>query len=216
MDTILPSEKLRIRASVYRLFGAMFLAELSTETLVILRTEEILEILAQLAPSVDLQRLRHLVDSESFSLDDTRIEFHRLFSAPSGQYVFPYESCHRVADPPGPLMGPETVAVVNAYAEAGFTVAAEFTDAPDHFGVELVFLAELCQREADALDIPDTEAADRYARMRTQFCRSHLGPWAGLLAERITTHGNSTFYSELSLIVSKVVEAELQQGAAEA
>lgn len=112
-------------------------------------------------------------------------------------------------------MGPETVAVVNAHAEAGFTVAAEFTDAPDHFGVELLFSAELCQREADALDIHDTEAGDRCARMRRQFCRSHLGQWAGLLAERISAHGNSTFYSELSLRVSKIVEAELQAGAAE-
>lgn len=212
MDTILPQEELRIRASVYRLFGAMFLAELRPETLVILRTDEIWDVLAQLAPSVDLQRLRHLVDSESFCLDNTRIEFHRLFSAPSGPYVFPYESCYRVADPPGPLMGPETVAVVNAYAEAGFTLAAEFTDAPDHFGVELLFLAELCLREADALNIPDIEAGDRLARMRTQFCSSHLGQWADRLAERISAHGNSTFYSELSFVVSKVVDAELQAG----
>lgn len=212
MDTILPPEELRIRAGVYRLFGTMFLAELRPETLAILRTAETWEVLAQLAPSVDLQRLRNHVDSESVSLDGIRTEFHRLFSAPSGPYVFPYESCYRVADPPGPLMGPETVAVVNAYAEAGFTVAAEFTDAPDHFGVELLFLAELCLMEADALDSSNAVARDRYARLRNQFCRSHLGQWAGRLAERISAHGNSTFYADLSLVVSKVVEAELLAG----
>jgi len=109
-------------------------------------------------------------------------------------------------------MGPETVAVVNAYAEAGFTVAAEFTDAPDHFGVELLFLAELCLMEADALDSSNAVARDRCARLRNQFCRSHLGQWAGRLAERISAHGISTFYADLSLVVSKVVEAELLAG----
>jgi len=33
MDTILPPDKLRIRAGVYRLFGAMFLAELAASAL---------------------------------------------------------------------------------------------------------------------------------------------------------------------------------------
>jgi len=201
----LPQETLRVRAQVWRLLGRMFLAEPDPELLAALRVDETWEIFAALAPEANLGQLRQLVQSEAFSVEAVRLEFHLLFSAPTGPYVFPYESCYGVAEPPGPLMGPATIAVVNAYAEAGFAVSPDFQDAPDHLGVEFRFVAELVDREAQALEDGDAAAAGKFASLCSTFCREHLSQWVGKVADRISASGGSAFYSGFSALAKEIV-----------
>lgn len=136
------------------------------------------------------------------------MEYHRLFSAPTGSYVFPYESCYSVPEPPGPLMGPATIAVVSTYAESGFEVSPDFQDAPDHLGVEFRFVAELLDRQAQALEDGDAVSSAKFAELRLRFCREHLSQWVGKLAHRIATSPGSVFFPELSALAREIVVAE--------
>jgi TorA maturation chaperone TorD len=204
----LQQEDLRIRANVYRLLGGLFLKEPAAELLDLLRAGETWEIFGILAPAAGLHPLRALLTSDEFSLESVRLEYHRLFSVPTGPYVFPYESCYSVAEPPGPLMGPATVAVVDAYAQAGFALSPDFEDAPDHLGVEFRFVAELLDQEAQAWDDGDASEAERFASLRTRFCNEHLRKWVGKVADRIGASGISPFYAGLSSLAAEIVAAE--------
>lgn len=199
---------LRVRANVYRLFGTLFLAEPTDEILEVLRMDETWDIFADLAPAAGLTGLRERVQGKAFPSEAIRLEYHRLFSAPTGFYVFPYESCYSVPEPPGPLMGPATIAVVSAYAEAGFEVTPDFQDAPDHLGVEFRFVAELLDRHAQAVEDGDAGAAAKLADLRSRFCREHLSQWVGKLADRIATSPGSVFFPELSALAREIVVAE--------
>jgi TorA maturation chaperone TorD len=193
---------------VYRLLGGLFLTQPTDDALAVLRVDETWEIFGALAPSANLMELRSLLESDQFSLEAVRLEYHRLFSVPTGPYVFPYESCYSVPDPPGPLMGPATIAVVNAYAEAGFEVSPEFQDAPDHLGVEFRFVAELLDREAQALEDADAVETARYALLRSRFCSEHLNRWVGRLSDRIVASRVSGLYSGLSSLATAIVAGE--------
>jgi TorA maturation chaperone TorD len=208
MVNTLRQEDLRVRANVYRLLGGLFLTEPAGDVLDVLRVGETWEIFGIVAPSANLRQLRSLLTSDEFSLEAVRLEYHRLFSVPTGPYVFPYESCYSVPEPPGPLMGPATVAVVNAYAEAGFVLSPELQDAPDHLGVELRFVAELLDREAQALEDGDASEADRFASLRSRFCGEHLSQWVGKVADRIGASGVSGLYAGLSSLATEIVAAE--------
>ena len=208
MVNTLPHEDLRVRANVYRLLGGLFLTEPTSEALDILRLDETWEIFSIVAPAANLPQWRSLLISDGLSLEAVRLEYHRLFSVPTGPYVFPYESCYSVPEPPGPLMGPATIAVVNAYAEAGFMLSPEFQDAPDHLGVELRFVAELLDREAQALEEGDASEADRFASLGSRFCGEHLSLWLGKVADRIRASGVSDFYAGLSSLATGMVAAE--------
>lgn len=205
MVNTLLQEDLLVRANVYRLLGGLFLTEPTGNVLDVLRVDETWEIFGALAPSENLLQLRSLLEGDEFSLEAVRLEYHRLFSVPTGLYVFPYESCYSVPDPPGPLMGPATIAVVNAYAEAGFEVSPEFQDAPDHLGVEFRFVAELFDREAQALEGGEAAEAMSFASLRSRFCGEHLSRWMGKVADRIAASQVSSLYSGLSSLATAIV-----------
>jgi TorA maturation chaperone TorD len=208
MVNTLQQEDLRVRANVYRLLGGLFLTEPTGDVLDVLRVDETWAIFGILAPSANLPLLRSRLTSDELDLEAVRLEYHRLFSVPAGPYVFPYESCYSVPEPPGPLMGPATIAVVNAYAEAGFALSPEFQDAPDHLGVEFRFVAELLDREAQALEDGDASEAERFASLRSRFCGEHLSQWVAKVADRIAASGVSDFYAGLSSLATEIVAGE--------
>jgi TorA maturation chaperone TorD len=208
MVNTLQQEDRRVRANVYRLLGGLFLTEPTGDVLAVLGDDDTWEVFGALAPSANLTELRSLLASDQFSLEAVRLEYHRLFSVPTGPYVFPYESCYSVPDPPGPLMGPATIAVVNAYAEAGFEMSPEFQDAPDHLGVEFRFVAELLDREAQALEDGDAAEVARFVSLRSRFCDEHLSRWVGRVSDRIAASRVSGFYSGLSSLAAAIVAGE--------
>jgi TorA maturation chaperone TorD len=87
-------------------------------------------------------------------------------------------------------------------------VTPDFQDAPDHLGVEFRFVAELVDREAQAVEDGDSAAAERFASLCSTFCREHLSQWAGKVADRISASGVSLLYSSLSGLAKEIVAGE--------
>jgi TorA maturation chaperone TorD len=195
----------RIRANVFRMAGGLFLAEPSRELLTDLAVDETWEIMHLLTERDGYQPLRELAQSGTLSLEDLRLEFHALFTVPLGCYIFPFESCYRVAKPPGPLMGPPAIEVQSAYAAAGFAIAPETLEPPDHIGLELSFVAELLDRHATALETFDGENSALVAGQIHSFCTGHLNCWLPQLRDRIRDGGSSAFYTAAATLAADLV-----------
>ena len=196
----------RIHANVFRMISGLFLAEPSEQLLDQLALDETWEIIGMFVAPSGYQPLRDLAQSRQFSVSDLRLVFHSLFTVPLAAYVFPFESCYRVATPPGPLMGPPAIEVQSAYAAVGFAVAPEVAEPPDHVGLELAFVAELLDRHATARDAADHETAAAVAGQIHSFCRDHLDRWLPALRNRIRDGGASSFYAAVAALAAELVE----------
>lgn len=157
---------------------------------------------------------------EGLSVSELEREFMDLFVIPNPRYVAPYESVYRdqwTFDPalgaepgqgPAPLimerllMGESTMAVRQAYLEAG--VLPE-KDLPDHIANELRFMAYLWAREAEA----HGDEARAWAELRNEFRQAHLLKWISPLRERVAECGQSGYYR----VALQVAEALLQNDA---
>jgi TorA maturation chaperone TorD len=203
-------EASRIHANVFRMISGLFLAEPSQELLDQLALDETWEIISMFVAPSGYRPLRDLALNRQFGISDLRLAFHSLFTVPLGAYVFPFESCYRVATPPGPLMGPPAIEVQSAYAAAGFAVSPELSEPPDHVGLELAFVAELMDRQATAQDLADHETGSLVAAQIHSFCRDHLNCWLPALRNRIGDNGPSAFYAAVGTLAAELVEGTVK------
>lgn len=110
-------------------------------------------------------------------LDELRPAYAKIFQGmdPHNAPAPPYESVYRE----GRMQGKASVVVEQKYAAAGL----EFDQAPykvDHLGTELLFLAELCER-------------DEYEAQR-EFLEEHLLDWVWEYHEEAVQYGPPEFY----------------------
>jgi len=133
--------------------------------------------------------------------------YQRLFVGPYHLPAPPYESCYR--SPDGRVMGEAAVAVGQDYAEAGFALAPEVHDLPDHIALELMFLGLLAREEAALWHGGDRDALAACLRREEGFLVEHLGRWAGALAERVRRASPSAFYRALAAATAAYVAADL-------
>ncbi len=95
-----------------------------------------------------------------------------------------YESVY--ADPSGRRRGLVAVAVERAYAQAGMALAPEAgRELPDHAGIELEFLSQLCRREAQAWRAGAAEDALAALEIERRFLDGHLLRWFPSLLRRV-------------------------------
>jgi TorA maturation chaperone TorD len=150
-------------------------------------------------------------------------EYMDLFVIPNPRYVAPYESVFRDEWPlpevlrrgsnpsetgqkiKGLLMGESTLQVRDTYLRAGILPDR---DLPDHISNELLFVAHLSGKEAEAVN-GDGEAL---AAARKEFLRDHLFAWMGLLRERVRARDRLGLYRA----AIEVAEVVLREGDLEA
>ena len=193
------------RANIYRFFAALWLAPPSEALLARMRTAEFR---AACADGVTEAQWNEM-DTES--LEALVREYHRLFVVPGEAYVPPYESVytdvieveyspHRISgagDMPtrvgGLLWGPSTMAVARAYAAAGFTVTRA-GEPPDHLGIELQFLARLCEEQASAWSADDAPEAVRLQKIEQEFLIAHPLRFVAAWRARVEMMSTRLFY----------------------
>lgn len=135
---------------------------------------------------------------DSLALGDLQREFMDLLVVPNPRYVAPYESAYRdcqlISTPdgntlrrPGLLMGEATLAVRQAFVEAG--VLPE-RDLPDHIANELRLVSHLWHVEA----FGDSEQGREAARQRADFVVHHLLCWIGELRGKIAQNSVTGLY----------------------
>jgi len=207
------------RAGLYEFFSQVLLQE-PTETLLRrIMSEQVAgplqEIFADPGYRRELEQLRldfreGLLTEELASLD-----FEALLRIPSSGYLSPYESVYRpqgadgsASAPRGFLCGAATLTVERLYLQEGLEPVPEFTELPDHAGVELEFMAYLCRKTAAALKDGHPQLAAEYQGKQRQFLLNHLSPWVARLAQRLETESRTSFYRFLGIFLRLFLQLE--------
>jgi len=185
-------EEAAIRANLYRVAAAFFMSP---------PTESLLKAVAS-NPLVPFD-----VDS-GWNIEDLVQEYHDLFQVPTGSYVFPYESCYlgRSKSRPGPLMGKCTVEVQEFYKQAGFEVAPDARELPDHAGVEFGMLQKLAEKEAEAWRAEEEKQARNWQRWQSAFVTRHMAQWIPELCTQIEFKTTQRYFSDFASWIRGFIE----------
>jgi len=148
-----------------------------------------------------------------------RQEYMDLFAVPTGRYVSPFEDVYQDegtggARERGLLLGQQAIAVRRLYRQAGAEMARECRELPTHIGVELSFMAFLCEQEMEAISRgeatiaateahSETVAPGRYRALQRQFLQNHLNVWFPRLRQTIQAKARSPWYPALALITEE-------------
>ena len=141
-------------------------------------------------------------EMESALADRERADlaFAKLFLGPFEVDAPPYASLY--LDPEHRLMGPVSLAVAEAYAEAGLGPVAEGArDAPDHITHELEFMYFVAFQSAHT-------AEPIWIERGVRFWRTHLGAWLPQLATSIEDSGRHSFYDALGALLREFASSE--------
>jgi TorA maturation chaperone TorD len=151
--------------------------------------------------------------ASAFAADDLQallIDYTRLFLAPEGPLAQPYGSVWLGSAQP--LMQDSTLDVLALYEEAGFEVAEDFRDLPDHIAAELEFLYALVFREAAARRQGDAGQADAARALRRRLIAEHLGRSTPPFAAAMRAGAQTAFYRELAGLTARFIEREATLG----
>ena len=189
------------RAGVYRLLSGAFVEEPSAAFLAALRDPAALASLAEAGVNFDAD----FTDTELDTLvDQLACEFTTMFAASGG---FPPVESVRLT---GRYQQDPYFAVKEEYRRAGFELQkGRFHVFHDQLGVELMFIAEMLERCAAALDRGDVPAFRRLERDIKRFWSLHPGRWVrgyASLVERATEH---SFYREMAKLLGAFAAAEI-------
>lgn len=114
-------------------------------------------------------------------------EYTRLFVGPGSLPAPPWESVYRTEE--RLLFDWPTLEVRQAYQQVGLAVSRP-GEPDDHIGLELLFMALLCERAAAG----DEAAAEAQRR----FLQEHLLQWAPVFASDLARHARTDLYRGLA------------------
>ncbi len=122
------------------------------------------------------------------------IEFTRLFRGIKKGYgpPPPYESIYRGERR---VIGQVTLDVMQMYQDANFVFSDDYYTGPlDYLGVELQFMAFLCQSEMDAWKNNKADEAKKYLELEKKFLRLHLMQIVPKFSRNVVQQATEKFY----------------------
>jgi TorA maturation chaperone TorD len=190
------------RRNTYAYLSQAFLSEPTEDLVSGFLDEALLSSLPGSEREEDQHPLRSFAATYDGNLETLSHEFNALFVTPiRGAYAPPFASVYLAG-----MMGQEpTRAARRFYLEAGLEIDEGNSMAPDHIGMELEFMATLCQREMTALAEGSPEDVRGIMAMERSFLKDHLLPWIPQLSEEIFIKGTSDFYKGVSQFLKDYV-----------
>ncbi len=126
------------------------------------------------------------------------VEYTRLFVGPPSPAAAPWETMYRGKDVTVGF-GRATFEMRELLREAGLEVRNANNQYEDHMGIELLYLSELCRREATGESA--TESADIAA-----FIEQHPLAWIEPFLDRVSEAAPSGYFAGLLLVAQRVLE----------
>lgn len=118
----------------------------------------------------------------------------------------PYESLYR----DGTLFGPTSDTVLKRYRSVGLEVNEEVSGhPPDHLGFELHYLAELCEREREAIDRNDDPSVTIARRRQLEFLEEHLLSWFDDFRSECLSYHSGRFYRGVIELTDATLDAHV-------
>lgn len=213
-----PGERVALtrgRERSYSWLASFYLAEPNCETLKALSEPRLREGLALIfndQPST--VALSALTSFTQDAVEGAKDEFYSLFVVPlRGTYIPPYESCFRERSGAGygSMWGKTTEEVLQSYHRAGFEVSyPRYVFAPDHIGLELTFMSELCSKEVKALNSSDEKGAEESRAAQSDFLRNHILEWVPHHASATRASSASKLYKYVSFLTEIFVHKDCE------
>ncbi|MCP4627815.1 MAG: molecular chaperone TorD family protein [bacterium] len=197
------------RSSIYGFLAAVYRQEVTSELLRQIKTQQFQEVLSSLGVKLNKGFFQ---DSEKELLENLAIEYTRLFVGP-GKHISPHESVHHKKEgvQSGQLWGELTGQVKNIIESSGLEYKSEYTGMPDHISVELEFMQQFVQREAQAWEADDDEAARLCLKNEKNFVDQHLSGWIPSFCEKVSSAAEMPFYREMARLTRSFIEFEKQE-----
>lgn len=192
----------RTRAEVYRLLSGVFVEEPSREFIAALRTPAALAELAEAGLRFDADFLDAPRDA---LLEALAIEYTTQFASSGG---FPPVESVRLT---GRYKQEPNFAAMQTYQRLGFVLSpGRFEVFADQLGVELMFVAELLERGAHALEQGDAMTQRRLEKEVKRFWSQHLGRWVRGYARLIEATAEHSFYREMARFLGGFAAEEIE------
>lgn len=192
----------RARSGIYHLLSGVFVEEPGTEFLAALRTAEVREQFAAAGLRFDSDFL----DTPLANLAEAlAIEYTTLFAASGG---FPPVESVRLF---GRFKQEPNFETMQTYRRLGFALRpGRFEVFADQLGIELMFVAELLERAALALEQGDTRAHRRLEKEIKRFLVQHLGRWVRGYCRLIERTAEHSFYREMARFLGGFAAEEIE------
>lgn len=203
------------RAGLYEFFSRTLLQEPTEDFLLKIGSDQLAgalqEIFADPGYRQELEQLRLDLPDGHLSEELARLDFEALLRVPGADYLTPYESVYRARLTDGCrgyLCGAPALEVEKLYLQEGLEPSPEFSELPDHAGVELAFMAQLCRKAAAALKDNCPHLAAEYRWKQRLFLINHLSPWVALLAQGLKAQALTSFYRFLGVFLQLFLKLE--------
>lgn len=191
----------RARAELYRLLAGVFVEEATPEFLTALRAPALRQQLAEVGLRIDAD----FNDAPLDALVETlAIEYTTLFANSGG---FPPVESVRLF---GRFKQDPNFETMQTYKRLGFVLRpGRFEVFADQLGVELMFVAELLDRAAAALESDDPAGFRKLEKEIKRFWVQHLGRWVRGYARLIERTAEHSFYREMARFLGGFAAEEI-------
>ncbi|MCI0475274.1 MAG: molecular chaperone TorD family protein [Anaerolineales bacterium] len=137
---------------------------------------------------------------------DLAAEYAALFLNASQKPVHPFESVYTSEE--HLLMQRARDEVLQEYRRAGLERIQEFKEPEDHIALEFEFMANLCNKTLEALQIQDKTAARASLEWQKRFFDEHLSVWIPRFCNDLARLAQSGFYRGIALLTAELLETE--------
>jgi len=192
----------RARAGVYRLLSGAFVEEPAGEFIDALRSPATLAELAEAGLRFDAD---FLATPRDRLLEQLAIEYTTQFASSGG---FPPVESVRLT---GRYKQQPNFDTMQTYKRLGFVLRpGRFEVFADQLGIELMFVAELLERGALALEQGDAAAQRRLEKEIKRFWSQHLGRWVRGYSRLIERTAEHSFYREMARFLGGFAAEEIE------
>jgi TorA maturation chaperone TorD len=200
------TDSLQQRTESYGFLSDMFLSMLD-ETV----TSNILKLdMTQHANSPGMQQIEEFISMQRANkledvMQELAIDRAKLFRGVNAEgYRPPYESLY-LNQSPQDILGSLNL----FYAKIDCCISKDINDSPEQIGVEFYYMQELCKKELESLENGLLDEAQEYSQLQQSFLKQHLGRWAGLFAQEMERHAQTSFFRGIGLLIKELLDGEL-------
>lgn len=201
---------LKARANLYRFLGSLYIMEVDEDALADMKKMQFPKNLPESNLSEAYKMIsEYIAACTNDDLDDLAADYAKTFLAAgeaSGQAAFPYESIyvskkHEI----GGRTEQETLAL---YALHGWEPSKNmYRTMNDHIGLELEFMAVLCEEQLLACNTNNSNRAAMSLGEQKEFLETHLR-WAGAFCMDVNKFAQTTFYQGIAKLTSEFLAQE--------
>ena len=200
------AETLAQRAILYRLLGGIYTYPLTLE-----KVEPIIELKRQDKPWKDslisLQNYLKGINNWEVFLEETNIEYTRLFEGP-GQHPAPPFASFYLGD--GTVMGAPAVAVRQEYIKWNLAPILIGKIPDDHIALELTFMSYLANEAYLALSKNNNSLLYVLLKTQEEFLNKHLISWALQFCSNIISASTMNFFKNLTSLTKIYIETDFE------